>query len=88
MRLKNAKSNVEIEKNVDSIATNFLSNDIIFFIVNLNLRVLLIVSKIARRFRMIDIAILIIRNDYTEKHAEKKKDRIFKKNQYANNQIR
>ena len=72
MCLKNEKSNVEIKKNVDCIAANFSSNDIIFFIVNFNLRILLIVLKIARRFRVINIVILMIKNDYTKKHAKKK----------------
>ena len=72
MRLKNAKSNVKIKKKVDYIAANSLSNDIIFFIVNFNLRISLIVLEIARRFRIINIIILIIKNDYIKKHTKKK----------------
>ena len=52
----------------------FFSNDIDFFIVNFSFENLLIVSTIARRFLMINIVILMIKNEYIEKHAGKKNE--------------
>ena len=51
----------------------FFQMKFFFFIINFNLKILTIVSKIVRRFREIDIAIKIKKNHYNEKHTKKKK---------------
>ena len=68
------KSDSETDLCVDCRVTDFFSNETALFIVNRNLKVLLIVPKIARRFRKTDITMLIIikqKNDYTERHTAK-----------------
>ena len=49
----------------------FFQMKFFFFIINFNLKILTIVSKIVQRFREIDIAIKIKKNYYNEKHTKK-----------------
>ena len=79
MRLKKTNEIAEIDKNVDCKITNCFSDEIFFFIVNFNLKILTIVSKIVRRFRENHIAIKIKKNHYSEKHTEKEKNDFLKK---------